>query len=206
MILSRDHVEGTLSNFPPRDTRPLVGMKRAAVAILLRYDRSTPDVLLMKRAARKNDRWSGQISFPGGREEPEDPTLLYTAIRETREEVGFDLHQAANPLAQLETMRARSSGGILPMSVTPFVFIQTQDHPLTLGPEAADAFWFPLDRALAGEFSGEVPYKIGGVTSKLPCWNYQGYTVWGMTYYMTQQLIRVLEGQEQHQDLPNRYP
>ena len=46
-----------------------------AVAALLRYHRSTPDVLLMVRAANPRDRWSGQVSFPGGREERGDDSL-----------------------------------------------------------------------------------------------------------------------------------
>src|SRR5262245_33353929 len=45
---------------PPAD-----GKRRAAVAIVL-HDEPAPRVLLMKRAERAGDPWSGHISLPGG--------------------------------------------------------------------------------------------------------------------------------------------
>ena len=61
----------------------------AAVAIVLAPD---PDaVLLIRRAERAGDPWSGHMALPGGRYEPKDPDLLGTALRETVEEVGVAL-------------------------------------------------------------------------------------------------------------------
>lgn len=51
----------------------------------------TPEILYIKRASRSSDRWSAQVAFPGGRQEPDDENSLYTAMRETWEEVGIDL-------------------------------------------------------------------------------------------------------------------
>lgn len=47
----------------------------------------TPELLFIKRTARVGDRWSAHVAFPGGRQEPEDESTLYTAMRETFEEV-----------------------------------------------------------------------------------------------------------------------
>lgn len=51
----------------------------------------TPEILYIKRATRNTDRWSAQVAFPGGRQEPDDEDSKYTAMRETWEEVGIDL-------------------------------------------------------------------------------------------------------------------
>lgn len=50
-----------------------------------------PEILYIKRATRITDRWSAQVAFPGGRQEPDDENSLFTAYRETWEEVGIDL-------------------------------------------------------------------------------------------------------------------
>ena len=53
--------------------------------------RGDPEVLFIKRAARKGDRWTSHIAFPGGGRDPDDETDLAASIRETREEIGMDL-------------------------------------------------------------------------------------------------------------------
>lgn len=187
----------------PRFERGLAGLAiddpatadaRSAVAALLRFDRGAPDVLLMKRAERADDRWSGQISMPGGREAGVDPDLRATAVRETREEVGVDLEGGARFIGRLQPVQAVARGRIEPMIIAPFVFVQTGPVALSLGHEAQDAFWLPLDRAAAGELSGEYLYRLGPDTWPLPCWRYQGHVIWGLTYRMLGDLLRLVTG------------
>jgi len=52
----------------------------------------TPEVLFIKRASRKGDRWTGHVALPGGRRDPEDADDRAAAIRETEEEVGIVLN------------------------------------------------------------------------------------------------------------------
>ena len=189
--LSLDRIERRLAGHRASDIRA-IGMRRSAVACVLRFQRSTPEVLLMKRAERAGDRWSGQVSFPGGREEESDLDLQATATRETREEVGLDLAQHARYLGRLDTIRARAKGGLLPLTVTPFVFVQESAAQLRLNHEAVHTFWLPLERAAAGDLSGVYHYKVGPMTMKLPCWNYEGNTVWGLTYKMLDHLLDVV--------------
>ncbi len=51
--------------------------------------RSSPTVLLTQRTAHLSSH-SGQIAFPGGKQDQEDPDIVSTALREAREEVGLD--------------------------------------------------------------------------------------------------------------------
>src|SRR5437764_14849814 len=73
----------------------------AAVAILQTREEEE-SILLMRRAEREGDSWSGHWSFPGGRRDHEDPDLLHTALRELAEECSIQLArehlEAALPL------------------------------------------------------------------------------------------------------------
>ncbi|WP_428261275.1 NUDIX hydrolase [Haliangium sp.] len=183
------HIERRLAAAPRTD--PETRSVRTAVAALLRYRDELPEVLLMKRAERADDRWSGHISLPGGREAPDDEDLRATAVRETREEVGLDLDRDARLIGRLGPVRAVAKGNIIPMVVAPFVFVQTRAAPVVLGHEAQDSFWLPLERAASGELDGEHPYKLGPLTKRFPCWRYDGHVVWGLTYRMLVDLLRL---------------
>ena len=52
-----------------------------------------PEVLFIKRATRKGDRWTGQIALPGGKREPDELDDQSTSVRETKEEIGLDLDE-----------------------------------------------------------------------------------------------------------------
>jgi 8-oxo-dGTP pyrophosphatase MutT (NUDIX family) len=165
---------------------------RAAVAILLRFQREAPDVLLMRRAERDGDRWSGHVSFPGGLWHPEDGDLVGTALRETREEVGIELSTSARLLGRLDSMHARSRGEVLSLSVTPFLYVQEQATLPALGHEAQSIFWLPLGRAAAGELDDSYAYEREGISVRLPCWRFEHQVIWGLTYEMLRGLLRLV--------------
>jgi 8-oxo-dGTP pyrophosphatase MutT (NUDIX family) len=160
--------------------------KCAAVAIVLRQDPSSdePRVLLMKRAERPSDPWSGHISLPGGRYEPEDPDLLATAIREAREELSIDLSSARllGHLPALHPMNAGPKG----MQVTAFVFVVESALDPKPSAEALAAFWLPLEAAYAGTYDAPYTHTLSGM--KFPSWAYEGYVVWGLTHRMLSDL------------------
>jgi 8-oxo-dGTP pyrophosphatase MutT (NUDIX family) len=150
--------------------------RRAAVAVVL-HGEPSPRVLLMKRAERDGDPWSGHISLPGGGYQASDGDLRVTAIRETHEELGIDLG-SARLLGSLAALHPRSSGptGI---EVTPLVFATDVALEPVCGPEAIAAFWLPLPLAVSGALEGS--YQVPGSQLTFPSWTYEGHVIWGLT-------------------------
>ncbi|MFL5555271.1 MAG: NUDIX hydrolase, partial [Gemmatimonadaceae bacterium] len=101
------------------------------------------ELLFIKRAEYPGDPWSGQIAFPGGREESRDGSLAETAIRETREETGIDLAREGLMLGSLDDLRPRTTR-LPPVVVRPFVALLDRQDPLMLSNEVALAFWVPF--------------------------------------------------------------
>jgi len=164
--------------------------KRSSVAAIIEF-RPEPHVLLMKRVEHERDPWSGHISLPGGRSSPEDTDLLDTAIRETREEVDIDLAESARLLGRLAPRQAISRGRPHDMDVTPYVFrLEQEVAPVPLE-EAEALFWLPLSCAAAGDLDAEHSFERNRVIHRMPCWNFDGFTVWGMTHRILSNLISV---------------
>lgn len=167
----------------------------AAVAAVLRTGTAGAEVLLIQRAERAGDPWSGHMAFPGGRRDAADRDLVATAVRETREEVGLDLDTHGALLGRLADVDAVAKARRTGLTVTPFVFALEREVELTFdATEVAAALWAPLGPLARGESAGTVPYTIEGRTLDLPCWRVEGRVVWGLTYQMLRSLFEVLEG------------
>src|SRR5579883_1617440 len=111
---------------------------RAAVALI----QAGEELLLVRRAERPDDRWSGHMALPGGRYEDADRDLFQTVLRETLEETGIALSREAL-VASLEDLSPRSK--TLPsVLVRPFVFRLDKKPKITLSDELTGFFWFEL--------------------------------------------------------------
>jgi 8-oxo-dGTP pyrophosphatase MutT (NUDIX family) len=164
---------------------PIDGARRAAVAAVVHDDPAGPQILMMKRIERAGDPWSGHISLPGGGYHAEDGELLATAIRETREELGFELARE-QLIGNLAPLAPRSAGPNL-VEVTPFVFRTAERPAVQCGPEAHAAFWLPLELAISGALDATYTYPGTGLT--FPSWNYDGYVIWGLTRRILDDLV-----------------
>lgn len=170
---------------PSREAR-----RKAAVAVILR-DRPEggPEVLFIKRAEHPLDPWSGHMAFPGGHQDPEDETLCDTARRETREEINIHLTEAdkIGRLHDLSGGRLTGSG----MTVSPFVYSVPARIDVVLNPEVDAVVWIPL--AFLGDLENVTPYIYprDPTKRKFPSFQYEGYTVWGMTFRMVGHLLEL---------------
>jgi 8-oxo-dGTP pyrophosphatase MutT (NUDIX family) len=162
----------------------------AAVAVVLV---PSPDaVLLIRRADRAGDPWSGHMALPGGRREPHDEDLVATAVRETFEEVGLRLGRA-DLLGGLDDVVPRTPV-LPPIAVRPFVFGLAERPPLTPNPEVAAVRWVHLDHLLHPETYHSARLEIRGEPREFPAYRVDESIVWGMTERILTGLLAQLRG------------
>ena len=189
-----DRIHRALSSLEGAGDDVPASARHAAVAVLLRGEAlASSEVLLMRRAQREGDRWSGQIGLPGGHAEEFDEDLVATARRESREEVGVDPGaEGATLFGALPTIQARARGARVPLYLTPIVFHRFEPEAPVLGPEADEAFWLPVAGASSGALDEPYRYEHEGLIHKLPSWNYEGRVIWGMTHGILSRFIGAL--------------
>jgi 8-oxo-dGTP pyrophosphatase MutT (NUDIX family) len=159
-------------------------LRRASVAVTLK-DPESPSMLLIKRADRVGDPWSGQVAFPGGKAQEGDSTLKDTAIRETREEVGIDLGQDAKFLGYFAPFRTHTGT----LDVFPAVFLLKKNVEMRPNEEVSSYRWVKLGKLSAGQARSSYRVNAGGQTRELPALIVEGYAVWGLTHRIISSLL-----------------
>lgn len=162
---------------------------QAAVALVVRGCVDL-QVLLIKRARREDDPWSGHMALPGGRRDPADPSLLHTAVRETREETGVDLDELGTHLGRLVEVHPHILR--LPrISVTPHVFGAHAETPARAASDEIEAVhWVPLAVLRHPSTLGEVEIPLPGGSRNFPCLRVANDVVWGLTYRILDNFMR----------------
>ena len=168
------------------------GVRRAAVALIFRAgEEARPELLFIKRAEYPGDPWSGQIAFPGGREEQADASLSDTAVRETREETGIDLERDGRIIGTLDDLYPRSVR--LPrISVRPFVFALERSEPLRLSSEVALAFWIPFGSLATTDAWREDTVFASGLQLNARVYRHEDHVIWGLTERILAQLMGLI--------------
>lgn len=167
---------------------PGVELVPASVLFPIVLRDSGPSVLLTQRAQHLKDH-PGQISFPGGRSEPEDATPAQTALREAKEEIGLAAAhvEVIGYLPEYHTITA--------YRVTPVVAVVTPPFELRPDPfEVADIFEVPLAFLMdpANHQLHEIEHR--GVLRHYYAMPYQDYFIWGATAGIIRSLFRALGG------------
>jgi 8-oxo-dGTP pyrophosphatase MutT (NUDIX family) len=162
---------------------------QAAVALVVRAGERL-EVLLIKRARREGDPWSGHMALPGGRRDALDASLLETAMRETREETGVPLDQRGVHLGRLEEVRPQSAR--LPrLSVTPHVFGVPPDTRAYVASAEVDAVhWVSVDLLRQPETRDQIEIPLPGGARSFPCLRVADDVVWGLTYRILDDFLR----------------
>ena len=181
------------------DSRPKVedledraAYRSSAVMALIYPDQQDLKMLYIQRP-EYDGHHSGQIAFPGGKQEKQDSDLLETALRETREEVGIHPKKIK--------VLGRISPVVIPVSkfiVYPYLGWMEKLPNLSLQKEeVADTLHFRVNHLL--DESNEVIRSVmvsSGMKMKVPCFEFDEKIVWGATALMTSEIAHMLRFSE----------
>ncbi len=161
------------------------GLPEAGVLIPVTCVHDRPEIILTVRSQRLSTH-SGEVAFPGGRRDPGDVDLRYTALRETHEEIGLlpELVDVVGPLGSLV-----SRYGI---KVTPFVGIVPDVFDLVPNSsEIETVFRVPVSYFLEDrrEMTHRIDYE--GRSWYVPSYRYEGHKIWGLTALMLVEFVNL---------------
>ncbi len=162
-----------------REVRP------AGVLILLIQRDDALNIVLTQRTAHLHDH-AGQISFPGGRYEPEDADIVATALRESFEEIGTESKQI-HVLGSLPNYVTVTAYEITPVVAT------SPPQTFTCDPfEVADAFELPLAHVLNEKSWRRDSFLREGQRREYWAVPYNERYIWGATAGMLRTFREVL--------------
>ena len=168
----------------PRDGRP------AAVLVLIAPDADGEARVVLTERSTGGRHHSGEISFPGGRAEPEDADLVATALREAAEEIGLRPEDAGvRVVGTLEPFWIPVSNYL----VTPVVAVAAVRPALSAAPdEVARIIEAPLAAFLDGAPIEILERTVDDWTIRYGAYAVEGLAVWGATARILGQLGALL--------------
>jgi 8-oxo-dGTP pyrophosphatase MutT (NUDIX family) len=187
-------IETRLSDHSPARKLLRRLMKRSAVAMILQVRQGELHILMIKRAEREGDPWSGHMAFPGGRMDKTDAHGYAVAVRETEEEVGLSLGSEDQCIGRLTDLNAKPHRGTFGMAVSPFVFRLEREVQFTPNHEVAEVVWVPLEFLLDTDNRERMVWKYKGVEIPMPCYMYGDRRIWGLSLMMLDELLDLIEG------------
>ena len=144
------------------------------------YDQGGYRILFTERSDEVNFH-KGQVCFPGGTQEPFDSSLLQTALREIKEEIGLETENI-EILGELDDTLTFVTDYV----ISPFVaFISTPPALRTNGREVKGTFSVPLSFLM-----NEANFKQDSQS-----YEYEGHTIWGATARILRQFIGLLNSE-----------
>ena len=185
-------IVGGMERRPPRMAPPDRPGRPAAVLVLLYPDADGVARVVLTERANRDGHHSGEVSFPGGKSEPEDADLVATAIREATEEVALDSAVAGlRVVGLLEPFWITVSD----YAVTPVLPVAERRPRLEAAPaEVARIVEPPIARFLPGAPIEIVERTIGDWPLRYGSYDVDGLSVWGATARILSQLGAVLAG------------
>ena len=181
-----DYIEQVIAETPHR-TVDDPALTPAGVMLLVYRKDGEYCILLQKRSSRVVNH-KGEISFPGGKHDPEDESMLATAIRETHEEMGID-PQDIRVFGALD--HTATTTGYLT-----YPFAGTIPYPYDFDPseqEVAEVLEVPVSSLMdSANRRGEMRV-VNGDLQCAPAFAYDGHIIFGATARILDRFIEMLQ-------------
>jgi 8-oxo-dGTP pyrophosphatase MutT (NUDIX family) len=157
----------------------------AAVLVIIHYSKIIPHIILTKRSSNLRSH-ANEISFPGGKYVKEDKSLIETAIRETKEEIGIDIMRR-DIIGRLERVKTLTSNFI----IMPFVTLQDRiSEPKIYVDEIEKVIDVPLMEVLGTIAPDSDHYNLS--VTEVYKFTYENEVIWGATARILKQLYDCL--------------
>lgn len=159
----------------------------AGVMVLIYPNNGDHCVLLQKRSS-KVESHKGEISFPGGKKDPEDITILDTALRETHEEMGIHPKdvEVFGPLDQTATTSGFCTSPFAGTIPYPYEFTPQEE-------EVAEVLEVPVSSLLDSANRRDEIRVADGDLQDSPVFAYDGHIIFGATARILDRFIELLE-------------
>ena len=159
----------------------------AGVLVLLYLKNGEPHLLLNKRSESVESH-KGEISFPGGRKDLSDNSLLDTALRETYEEIGVNPEdvRVLGKMDEIDTMTG--------YRVSPFLATISERYRFIVNRlEVAELIEVPLFGLMKGALVRDEMRQIEGNWVHKNNYSYNGHLIWGATARIVNRLLVLLQ-------------
>lgn len=159
------------------------GLRRAGVLVPLCLKDGRCHILFIRRAEGLPQH-AGEMSFPGGGADPQDGSIVETALREAAEEVGIR-PEDVEVVGRLDDLVTRSS-----FLVTPIVGVIPYPYPFRLNKrEATELVLLPVECFIKGDNLREEIWTEGDGTERVYFYRCGPYTIWGATAKILRHLL-----------------
>lgn len=171
----------------PKKTVVDSSLTPAGVTLLL-YPKDGEYCILLNKRTDTVDDHKGEISFPGGRKDPEDKTLLDTALRETHEEMGISPDDV-DVLGEIDDVPTNTSYLIS-------TFVGTIPYPYEFAPseaEVAEVLEVPISTLMdINSTRDEVRVRDGELVNSVS-YSYDGHLIFGATARILSRFLELLD-------------
>jgi 8-oxo-dGTP pyrophosphatase MutT (NUDIX family) len=170
----------------------LLTTKEAAVLLTL-FEKTPGDwhlIFIKRTSSHDQDKHAGQFGFPGGKKDPTDPDLMYTALREAQEEIAIDL-SGIDVLGALTPLYITVSKFL----VHPYLAYSWKKPELSRQEREIESI-LELPLSLFQDVTSRQETRIqlsqGIVLNHVPAFVIEGQVIWGATAMILSELLEIL--------------